>query len=232
MTEDNSTDSKKSTPDIKPVRSEAMVSKSNRPIGGASMLFTATLGFINLGGLVLLFFWFFSTSDNQQQAGQNFIERISLLEEGLVTKEAQIDELAQNLDSDLKFVNKEVRKLWDLSNKRNKVNIQKLTEQTEKIDKLLTGLQKSITNNQDSIYLLKENIDLNISKLESLQLSTRELNVLKASINNLDTQLILLDDSVQALNNYKNQLNQVIFEIQTDISSIQLPSNQNTSNQN
>ena len=79
---------------------------------------------------------------------------------------------------------------------------------------------------------MKENIDLNISKLESLQLSTRELNVLKASINNLDTQLILLDDSVQALNNYKNQLNQVILEIQTDISSIQLPSNQNTSNQN
>ena len=79
---------------------------------------------------------------------------------------------------------------------------------------------------------MKENIDLNISKLESLQLSTRELNVLKASINNLDTQLILLDDSVQALNNYKNQLNQVILEIQTDISSIQLPSNQNTTNQN
>ena len=75
-------------------------------------------------------------------------------------------------------------------------------------------------------------IDLNISKLDSLQLSTSELNALKASINNLDTQLILLDDSVQALNNYKNQLNQVILEIQTDISSIQLPSNQNTTNQN
>ena len=83
MTEDNSTDSKKSNLDIKPVRSEAMASKSNRPIGGASMLFTATLGFINLGGLVLLFFWFFNTSDNQQQAGQNFIERISILEESL-----------------------------------------------------------------------------------------------------------------------------------------------------
>ena len=49
MTENNSTDSKNDTPDIKPIRSEAMASKSNRPIGGASMLFTATLGFINLG---------------------------------------------------------------------------------------------------------------------------------------------------------------------------------------
>jgi len=33
--------------------------------------------------------------------------------------------------------------------------------------------------------------------------------------------LILLDDSVQALNNYRNQLNQVILEIQTQISSVQ-----------
>ena len=32
---------------------------------------------------------------------------------------------------------------------------------------------------------------------------------------------MLLDDSVQALNNYKNQLNQVILEIQTQVSSIQ-----------
>ena len=33
--------------------------------------------------------------------------------------------------------------------------------------------------------------------------------------------LILLDDSVQALNNYRNLLNQVILEIQTQISSVQ-----------
>ena len=64
-----------------------------------------------------------------------------------------------------------------------------------------------------------------------MQLSTSELNALKASINNLDTQLILLDDSVQALNNYKNQLNQVILEIQTDISIMQLPSTQNSLDQ-
>ena len=120
MTEDNSTDSKKSTPDIKPVRSEAMVSKSNRPIGGASMLFTATLGFINLGGLVLLFFWFFSTSDNQQQAGQNFIERISVLEESLDEQNQQNQDIIESTEQDLKFINKEIRKLWDLSNKKNR----------------------------------------------------------------------------------------------------------------
>jgi len=32
---------------------------------------------------------------------------------------------------------------------------------------------------------------------------------------------MLLDDSVEALSNYKNQLNQVILEIQTQVSNIQ-----------
>ena len=48
-----------------------------------------------------------------------------------------------------------------------------------------------------------------------------KLNTLKISLNNIETQLILLEDSVQALNNYKNQLNQVILEIQTEISNAQ-----------
>ena len=193
------------------------------------------IGFIYvLAFMSILFLGIWQTFESESTSASLTLvdERLSLIEEQINIVDETNNDSMTDITSSIQFLDKEVRKLWDLSNKRNKVNIQKLTEQTEKIDKLLTGLQKSITNNQDSIYLLKENIDLNISKLESLQLSTRELNVLKASINNLDTQLILLDDSVQALNNYKNQLNQVILEIQTDISSIQLPSNQNTTNQN
>ena len=193
------------------------------------------IGFIYvLAFMSILFLGIWQTFESESNSASLTLvdERLSLIEEQINIVDETNNDSMTDITSSIQFLDKEVRKLWDLSNKRNKVNIQKLTAQTEKIDKLLTGLQKSITNNQDSIYLLKENIDLNISKLDSLQLSTSELNALKASINNLDTQLILLDDSVQALNNYKNQLNQVIFEIQTDISSIQLPSNQNTSNQN
>ena len=193
------------------------------------------IGFIYvLAFMSILFLGIWQTFESESNSASLTLvdERLSFIEEQINIVDETNNDSMTDITSSIQFLDKEVRKLWDLSNKRNKVNIQKLTAQTEKIDKLLTGLQKSITNNQDSIYLLKENIDLNISKLESLQLSTRELNVLKASINNLDTQLILLDDSVQALNNYKNQLNQVILEIQTDISSIQLPSNQNTTNQN
>ena len=54
-----------------------------------------------------------------------------------------------------------------------------------------------------------------------MELTAEELEAYKLNLNNIDTQLILLEDSVQALNNYKNQLNQVILEIQTEITIIQ-----------
>ena len=38
---------------------------------------------------------------------------------------------------------------------------------------------------------------------------------------------MLLDDSIQALNSYKNQLNQAILEIQTKISNLQNSINDN-----
>ena len=57
-------------------------------------------------------------------------------------------------------------------------------------------------------------------------MSNEDLISLKLSLSNIDTQLILLDDSVQALSNYKNQLNQVILEIQTQISNIEKSSNE------
>ena len=49
-----------------------------------------------------------------------------------------------DITSSIQFLDKEVRKLWDLSNKRNKVNIQKLTEQSVEIEKLLDEIQINI----------------------------------------------------------------------------------------
>ena len=62
---------------------------------------------------------------------------------------------------------------------------------------------------------------ISIDKLDEVINDVSSLNSLKLSLNNIETQLILLEDSVQALNNYKNQLNQVILEIQTEISNTQ-----------
>ena len=86
--------------------------------------------------------------------------------------------------------------------------------------------------NEKDINQIKKNINLNLAKLNSLELTEENIESIQLSIKNVDMQLILLEDSVQALNSYKNQLNQVILEIQTDISIIQSSSIQNLPNQN
>ena len=221
MTEDNSTDSKKSTPDIKPVRSEAMASKSNRPIVGASMLFTATLGFINLGGLVLLFFWFFSTSDNQQQAGQNFIERISVLEESLDEQNQQNQDIIESTEQDLKFINKEIRKLWDLSNKKNRkeiaANIKVLNQLDEEIEKL--------TKKINSLGAMQRARDLEFAKLEKSQENLRiKIVGITPSVDDsiLEERLTSQDEAIKSMDSYRKQVNKTLIGLQRQIDKLLL----------
>ena len=84
-----------------------------------------------------------------------------------------------------------------------------------------------LNSNQDKLILLQNNIKSNISKIDELGLSSKDLGDLKLSLSNINTQQMLLDDSVQALNSYKNQLNQAILEIQTEISNLQNSINDN-----
>lgn len=204
----------------------AYLQRSNR--GGLLIGFIYVITFMSI---LFLGIWQTFESESNKSSLTLVDERLFLIEEQINIVDETNNDSMTDITSSIQFLDKEVRKLWDLSNKRNKVNIQKLTEQSVEIEKLLDEIQINIKNNQDNIYSLRNNIDLNISKLDSLQLNASDLNILKTNINSLDTQLILLDDSVQALNNYKNQLNQVILEIQTDISIMQLPPTQNTSDQ-
>ena len=61
---------------------------------------------------------------------------------------------------------------------------------------------------------------MNTSKdLSSLLKANAQIKDLEIALRALETQMILMDDSVRALNNYKTQLNQTISEIQTQIYS-------------
>ena len=171
--------------------------------------------------ILLLGIWQTFESENNKSTLTSIDERISLIEEQINIVDETNNDSMTDITSSIQFLDKEIRKLWDLSNKRNKVDIKKLTEQLTNLDKLFSKLQKDVEANQLNLNSMKKNIDLNLSKIDELGLSAEDLQSLRLSLSNINTQLMLLDDSVQALNNYKNQLNQVILEIQTQVSSIQ-----------
>ena len=207
--------------DIKPVRPEIASKRGALRNKGGGVLFSSTITIINSLGLVLLFFWFFNTSGNQQEAGQNFIERISSLEESSTENQKVIDELSQNIDAELKFVNKEIRKLWDLSNKRNRKNItanlnsieeiqNKLTE-FAKIDETLTAKQRAL-----SLELAKLN-----KILEKINLGLENNNLASSyDINQID--LGEIEDSINSFDAYRLQVNQSIIDIREKLNNLEL----------
>ena len=183
--------------------------------GGLLVGFIYVLVFMSI-----LFLWIWQTfeTENDKSLLNTIDERLNLIEEQINIVDETNNDTITDISSSIQFLDKEVRKLWDLSNKRNKVNIQKLSDQAIKIEEILQKLQTDVDSNQTNLLKMRNSIETNMQNIENLGLSEEDLNSIRMNISSIDTQLMLLDDTVQALNNYKNQLNQTILEIQTQIS--------------
>ena len=186
--------------------------------GGLLIGFIYVLTFLSI---LFLIIWQTFESESNKASKQLINERLLLIEDQLSIVDETNNDSLTDISSSIQFLDKEIRKLWDLSNKRNKVDIQNLTSQTAEIESLLIRIEEDIKRNQVKLASIEQSLNTNIAKTRDLELSADELAAYKLNLSNIDTQLILLEDSVQALNNYKNQLNQVILEIQTEITIIQ-----------
>ena len=185
--------------------------------GGLLIGFIYVLTFLSI---LFLIIWQTFESESNKASEQLINERLLLIEDQLSIVDETNNDSLTDISSSIQFLDKEIRKLWDLSNKRNKVNIQNLTSQTAEIQSLLSKIEEDINSNQKKLTSIEQSLKTNIEKIKDLELTADELAAYKLNLSNIDTQLILLEDSVQALNNYKNQLNQAILEIQTEITII------------
>ena len=207
--------------DIKPERPDLSSNRRARKTGGGGFLFSSLVLILNSIGLIILFLWFFNTSGNQQQAGQNFVERISVLEERLAQKDQQINILSEEVEADLKFVNKEVRKLWDLSNKRNRKNIsenlnsiENLNEKIESIDKkdeVLSAQQRALTLELARIKNIQDNIN---SQLDNFDES--------APNETASDKLADIQESIDSFNAYRVQVNQSLLNLREQLNNLEL----------
>ena len=184
--------------------------------GGLLVGFIYVLVFMSI---LFLWIWLTVETESYKSLLNTIDERLNLIEEQINIVDETNNDTITDISSSIQFLDKEVRKLWDLSNKRNKVNIQKLSDQAIKIEEILQKLQTDVDSNQTNLLKMRNSIETNMKNIENLGLSEEDLNSIRMNISSIDTQLMLLDDTVQALYNYKNQLNQTILEIQTQISS-------------
>ena len=196
--------------DIRPDKTSPAYLKKTKS-GGLFVGFLYVLLFMSILGLGI---WQSFESSYTGAKIQTNEDRLAIIEEQMnIADEVNNDSLT-DISSSIQFLDKEVRKLWDLSNKRNKVNISKLLASTAEIE-------ASITQINESLDKYKTDLSSNTKKINKLEPSLSNINDIQLTLKTIETQLILVDDSVQALNNYKKQLNQSILEIQTEISALQ-----------
>ena len=206
--------------DIKPERSEGWLNKSRRNIGGGSRLIVFFLAIFNLVGLMILGLWFFNTSDYQQQAGQGFVERISLVEEKLENNSTLNKEVIDSIESQSKFLEKEIRKLWDISNKRNRKNIEK---NSSKITEITSSLEEfnQVTKTQGA---RQRAIDLELAKIDKRYSDLKEkfekLNSLNAD-SSLDERMIAQEEAVSSFDAYRRQINRSLLSLQERIERLE-----------
>ncbi len=153
-------------------------------------------------------------------AGQNFIERISFLEESFNTQTDIIEDLNQNLESELKFVNKEVRKLWDLSNKRNRKNISQNLNSIENINTQLEELSKL----NETLSAKQRALSLEFAKLAKIQERSSEAiknaNGLHSQIT--DSELKEIEETLESFNAYRIQVNKSLLSLKEQLNQLEI----------
>ena len=169
--------------------------------------------YLIVAGIVLATFaWTFFGISSQQDNLVKINNRLITLEENVQTSSDSSEENIETLLADLKIINREIRKLWDLSNKKNKKDISVLSEQNKVITDEIFEVQNSSASNTESL----EEIDASLKKIKSrlAKLSSFELNS-----NTFAERLAELEEAIEAVDAYRKQTNQTIADLQDQLSS-------------
>ena len=169
--------------------------------------------YLIVAGIILATFaWTFFGISSQQDNLVKINNRLITLEENVQTSSDSSEENIETLLADLKIINREIRKLWDLSNKKNKKDISVLSEQNKVISDEIFEVQNSSASNTKSLAEIDaslKNIKARLAKLSSFELNS----------NTFAERLVELEEAIEAVDAYRKQTNQTIADLQDQLSS-------------
>ena len=169
--------------------------------------------YLIVAGIILATFaWTFFGISSQQDNLVKINNRLITLEENVQTSSDSSEENIETLLADLKIINREIRKLWDLSNKKNKKDISVLSEQNKVISDEIFEVQNSSASNTESLEEMDaslKNIKARLAKLSSFELNS----------NTFAERLVELEEAIEAVDAFRKQTNQTIADLQDQLSS-------------
>ena len=168
-----------------------------------------------LGFFSFFFYWFYNGLSQQQSNLSQINSRLIDIEESFQSQSNFAEERVGSILQDIKLLNSEVRKLWDLSNKRNKKNIALLENQVNEIT------QATNSNSKDFELITSRLEKLNESMFD-LQGRIAKLSTLELNAGIYDQKFNNLNEAINAIDAYRLQINQRLLEIDRQLNSSNL----------
>ena len=169
-----------------------------------------------LGAVLFLLLRSEQTSTKIDSTSASLDDRLSKIENQLLMLDEVNSDSLIEVGAELQFLDKEVRKLWDLSNKRNKVNIEKLTKS---LNELIQKYNKTDKEIDDAIAIINTELNNITQSIENQPDLSGTVSQSDIEIRSLKRQILFIEESVQALEAYRTQNNQILLEIQNSINN-------------
>ena len=169
-----------------------------------------------LGAVLFLLLRSEQTSTKIDSTSASLDDRLSKIEDQLLMLDEVNSDSLIEVGAELQFLDKEIRKLWDLSNKRNKVNIEKLTKS---LNELIQKYNKTDKEIDDAIAIINTELNNITQLIENQPDLTETVSQSEIEIRSLKRQILFIEESVQALEAYRTQNNQILLEIQNSINN-------------
>ena len=185
----------------------------------SSGLFLGIVFVLLLMGILGLSLWVSELSKASNSINSKVESRLLILEEQLQLADSTSTESLSDINSQLQFLDKEIRKLWDLSNKRNKVKIAELNQDIEKQTNALKELAATQTNDQKNINAIQQESQKLSILVDELSRSNKENLNTQNKIAELSRSILLLEETVQAFDAYRKQNNELLQELQIQLAS-------------
>ena len=169
-----------------------------------------------LGAVLFLILRSEQTSTKIDSTSASLDDRLSKIEDQLLMLDEVNSDSLIEVGAELQFLDKEIRKLWDLSNKRNKVNIEKLTKS---LNELIQKYNKTDKEIDDAIASINTELNNLTQSIENQPDLSGTVSQSETEIRSLKRQILFIEESVQALEAYRTQNNQILLEIQNSINN-------------
>ena len=169
-----------------------------------------------LGAVLFLLLRSEQTSTKIDSTSASLDDRLSKIEDQLLMLDEVNSDSLIEVGAELQFLDKEIRKFWDLSNKRNKVNIEKLTKS---LNELIQKYNKTDKEIDDAIASINTELNNLTQSIENQPDLSGTVSQSEAEIRSLKRQILFIEESVQALEAYRTQNNQILLEIQNSINN-------------